>query len=107
MHDMLRMLKSQGGSDLYLNSGAAPTIRIYGKMVAMAEQKLTAGHTQIFARSLMNDKQSAEFEATNESNFAIDLPGVSRFRINAYVQRGCVAIVARLIINDIPSFERL
>ncbi len=107
MHDMLRMLKNKKGSDLYLNPGAAPTIKIHGKMVAVTEQKLTPAHTQVFARSVMSDRQAAEFEETNESNFAIDLPGVSRFRVNVYVQRGSVAIVVRIIANEIPSFEEL
>ena len=107
MHDMLRMLKTRDGSDLYIVTGAPPTMKIHGKVSPVTEQRLGPAHTQMLARSIMNDKQAAEFEATNECNFAISLPGVSRFRVNAYVQRGSVSLVVRLISNHIPSFEDL
>jgi len=107
MHNMLRMLKSKDGSDLYITAGAPPSMKIHGKISPVTDQKLTPGHTQILVRSIMNDKQAAEFEATNECNFAISLPGVSRFRVNTYVQRSSVAMVVRLISNHIPSFEDL
>ena len=107
MHDMLRMLKTRDGSDLYITAGAPPTMKIHGRFNSVTEQKLVPVHTQMLVRSIMNDKQAAEFEATNECNFAISLPGVSRFRVNAYVQRGSVSMVVRLISNHIPSFEDL
>ncbi|MEM7207982.1 MAG: PilT/PilU family type 4a pilus ATPase [Pseudomonadota bacterium] len=107
MHDMLRMLKTRDGSDLYITAGAAPAMKIHGKITPVTDQKLMPGHTQMLARSIMNDKQAAEFEASNECNFAISLPGVSRFRVNTYVQRSSVAMVVRLISNHIPSFEDL
>jgi len=107
MHDLLRMQKSREGSDLYITAGAPPTIKIHGKLVQASNQKLTPSHTQMLARSIMNDKQAAEFEATNECNFAIALPGVSRYRVNAYVQRGSTGMVIRTITDEIPSFEEL
>ena len=107
IHDMLRMLKSREASDLYLAAGAPPTMKVHGKLVQVASQKLTPAHTQTLVRSIMNDKQASEFEASNECNFAISLPGVSRFRVNAYVQRGTSAMVVRTITDEIPSFEEL
>ena len=59
------------------------------------------------ARSIMDDKQAEEFLETNECNFAISLAGVSRFRINAMIQRGAAALVCRVITSDIPKFEDL
>ncbi len=107
MHDLLRMQKSREGSDLYIAAGAPPTIKIHGKLVQASSQKLSPSHTQMLARSIMNDKQAAEFEASNECNFAISLPGVSRFRVNAYVQRGSTGMVVRTITDEIPSFGEL
>ncbi len=107
IHDMLRMLKTREGSDLYLAAGAPPTMKVHGKLVQVASQKLSPAHTQTLVRSIMNDKQSSEFEASNECNFAISLPGVSRFRVNAYVQRGTSAMVVRTITDEIPSFDEL
>ncbi|MDX1610133.1 MAG: PilT/PilU family type 4a pilus ATPase [Halofilum sp. (in: g-proteobacteria)] len=107
MHDLLRMLKSREGSDLYIAAGAPPTIKVHGALTPASNQKLTASHTQMLARSIMNDKQAAEFEATNECNFAIALPGVSRFRVNAYVQRNSTGLVIRTITDEIPTFEEL
>jgi len=107
MHDMLRMLKSRDGSDLYINAGAAPSMKIHGVIKPVTAQKLSTIHTQQLVRSIMNDKQAAEFDSSNECNFAISLPGVARYRVNAYVQRSSVAMVVRLITNQIPSFSDL
>jgi len=107
MHDLLRMLKGREGSDLYIAAGAPPTMKIHGKLTQVSNQKLSPAHTQMLTRSIMNDKQAAEFEASNECNFAISLPGISRFRINAYVQRGSTAMVVRTITDEIPNFDQL
>ena len=107
MHDLLRMLKGREGSDLYIAAGAPPSIKVHGKLGQVSSQKLSPAHTQMLVRSIMNDRQAAEFEAHNECNFAISLPGVSRFRINAYTQRGSTAMMVRTITDEIPSFEEL
>lgn len=107
MHDLLRMLKAKSGSDLYIATGAPPSMKIDGKLTPVSKQKLSPDHTLELTRAIMNDKQIAEFEATNECNFAISLPGVSRFRVNALVQRGSVGMVIRMITAEIPSFEQL
>jgi twitching motility protein PilU len=107
MHDLLRMLKSRNGSDLYITVGAPPSMKIDGKMTPVANQKLTTEHTQALVRGIMNDKQLAEFEESNECNFAISMPNVSRFRVNAFVQRGSFGMVVRILTSEIPSFEDL
>ena len=68
---------------------------------------LTPQHTMELVRSVMNDKQAAEFESTKECNFAIAPPGVGRFRVNAFVQQGRIGMVLRTITTDIPKFEEL
>ncbi|HEY9051735.1 MAG TPA: PilT/PilU family type 4a pilus ATPase [Gammaproteobacteria bacterium] len=107
MHDLLRMMVQKGGSDLFVTVGASPSMKIDGKMTPLSNQPLSPQHTQTLVRSIMNDKQLGEFEKTQEVNFAISLPGVSRFRVNAFTQRGSMGMVLRLIQSDIPKFEEL
>ena len=107
MHDLLRNLLTKGGSDLFLTVGAPPSMKIDGKMVPVTNQPLTISHVQVLVRSIMNDKQSREFEETQECNFAISLPDVSRFRVNAFAQRGSPGMVLRVINSEIPKFETL
>lgn len=107
MHDLLRNLLTKGGSDLFVTVGAPPSMKIDGKMVPVTNQPLTASHAQVLVRSIMNDKQSREYEETQECNFAISLPNVSRFRVNAFAQRGSPGMVLRVINSEIPKFEGL
>jgi twitching motility protein PilU len=82
-------------------------MKIDGELTPVAKQLLTADHTQELVRSIMNDRQLGEFEETNECNFAISLMNVSRFRVNAFVQRGSVGMVIRMLTTEIPTFEDL
>lgn len=107
MHDLLRMLVQKDGSDLFITVGASPSMKIDGKMTPLSNQALSPQHTQTLVRSIMNDKQLGEFEAEQEVNFAISLPGVSRFRVNAFTQRGSMGMVLRVIQSEIPKFEEL
>ena len=107
MHDLLRNLLTKGGSDLFITVGAPPSMKVDGKMIPVTNQPLTASHAQVLVRSIMNDKQSKEFEETQECNFAISLPNVSRFRVNAFAQRGSSGMVLRVINSEIPKFEGL
>lgn len=76
-------------------------------MTPVSSQVLSAQQAREIARSIMNDKQAAEFDASNECNFAIGIPSVARFRVNAFVQRGSVGLVFRTITTKIPKFEEL
>ncbi len=107
MHELLRMMVSKGGSDLFITTGSPPAIKVDGKINTVSKQVLAPSHTQMLARSIMNDKQVSQFEETQECNFSIALPGVARFRVNAFIQRGSTGLVLRIINSDIPSFEEL
>lgn len=107
MHDLLRTLVSKDGSDLFVTVGAPPSMKIDGKMTPITNQALSPSHTQILVRSIMNDKQAAEYEETQECNFAISLPGVARFRVNSFTQRGSSGMVLRVINSEIPDFDTL
>lgn len=107
MHDLLRMMVQKDGSDLFITAGAVPSMKVDGEMSPISNQALSPQHTQVLVSAIMNDKQRAEFEETQECNFAISLPGVSRFRVNAFTQRGSVGVVLRVIRSEIPLFEDL
>jgi len=107
MHDLLRMMVQKDGSDLFITAGAVPSMKVDGKMTPLSNQSLSPQHTQILVHSIMNDRQMAEFDANQECNFAISLPGVSRFRVNAFTQRGSAGVVLRVIRSDIPEFADL
>jgi twitching motility protein PilU len=107
IYDLLRALTSRRGSDLFLTAGFPPAMKIDGKMTPVSQQVLTAGHTAMLVRSIMNDRQAAEFEASKECNFAIAPSGIGRFRVNCFVQQGQVGAVLRVITTRIPNFEEL
>ncbi len=107
MHDLLRLMLSKNGSDLFITADFPPAFKIDGKMTPVSNQPLTPTHTVELARAIMNDKQAAEFEATKESNFAISPGGLGRFRVSAFVQQGRVGMVLRTITTTIPTLESL
>jgi len=107
IHDLLRRVVDNNASDLFITAGAPPSAKINGLVSPLANQVLSNSHTDLLTRSIMNDKQTEEFEARHELNFAITLPGIARFRVNAFTQRGSVGMVLRLIRAEIPSFEDL
>ncbi len=107
INDLLRLMVSRGGSDLFLTCDFPPAIKVDGKVTKVSPQPLSALHTMALARSVMNDKQAGEFERTKECNFAISPQGIGRFRINAFVQQGSVGIVLRTIPKDLPTIEGL
>ncbi len=107
VHNLLRGMISQKASDLFVTAGFPPAFKIDGKMTPVSNQALTAQHTQELARSIMNDRQAAEFESTHECNFAISPSGIGRFRVNVFMQQQRVGMVLRTITTKIPNFEEL
>jgi twitching motility protein PilU len=105
--DLLRLMLGKKASDMFITAGFPPAMKIDGKMTPISQQVLSPQQAREIARSIMNDKQTAEFDASNECNFAIGMPGVARFRVNAFVQRGSVGLVFRTITTKIPKFEDL
>ena len=107
MHDLLRLMTTKGGSDLFITAEFPPAFKIDGKMTPVSNQPLSSSHTVELARAIMNDKQAAEFEATKECNFAISPGGLGRFRVSAFVQQGKVGMVLRTITTTIPKLDDL
>ncbi len=107
INDLLRLLVSRNGSDLFITSEFPPAMKVDGKVTKVSPQALTQAHTMALARSIMSDRQAAEFERTKECNFAISPMGVGRFRVNAFVQQGKVGMVMRVIPATLPTIDGL
>ncbi|MFA6903089.1 MAG: PilT/PilU family type 4a pilus ATPase [Gallionellaceae bacterium] len=107
VHNLLRGMISKKASDLFITTGFPPAFKLDGKMIPVSNQVLTAQHTQELARSIMNDRQAAEFEATHECNFAISPPGIGRFRVNVFQQQQRVGMVLRTITTKIPDLDEM
>ncbi|MEI7444431.1 MAG: PilT/PilU family type 4a pilus ATPase [Burkholderiales bacterium] len=107
MHRLLAAMVKAGGSDLFVSADFPPSMKAHGEMKALAEQRLAPALTEKLAHALMNERQVEEFKRELECNFAISVPGLSRFRVNAFVQQQCVGMVIRTIAAEIPNFEKL
>ncbi|MCS4511409.1 PilT/PilU family type 4a pilus ATPase [Xylophilus ampelinus] len=107
INDLLKLMSSRGGSDLFITSDFPPAMKIDGKVTKVSPQPLGPTHTLALARAIMNDKQAAEFERTKECNFAISPAAIGRFRVNAFVQQGKVGMVLRTIPNSLPTVDGL
>ena len=107
MHKLLAGMSKANGSDLFIASDFSPTMKAHGEMQPLSTQKLTGEMTRQLASSLMNERQRAEFAKDLECNFALAIPGLSRFRVNVFVQQQNVGMVIRTIASEIPNFETL
>jgi twitching motility protein PilU len=107
INDLLKLMISRSGSDLFITGDFPPAIKVDGKVTKVSPQPLTGAHTMALARSIMNDKQAAEFERTKECNFAVAPPGIGRFRVNAFIQQGKVGMVMRTIPATLPTIDVL
>ena len=107
INDLLRLMVNRKGSDLFLTAEFPPAIKVDGAVARVSPQPLSPNHTMALARSIMSDRQMAEFERTKECNFAISPAGIGRFRVNAFIQQGRVGMVLRTIPADIPTIDQL
>lgn len=105
--EWLKTLSSKGGSDLYLTTGAPPCAKFEGQLKPIASEILKPGEVKEIAYEVMDSTQQADFEQELEMNLATSISGYGRFRINIFVQRNEVSLVARNIVADIPHWKDL
>jgi twitching motility protein PilU len=103
--NLLKLMISNNGSDLFISADFPPAIKIDGVMKRASDRNLQPEETALLVRALMNDRQTADFERTKESNFAISPSGLGRFRVNAFVQLGKVGMVLRIIPTTPPTID--
>ncbi|MDR6549670.1 type IV pilus twitching motility protein PilT [Paenibacillus qinlingensis] len=107
MLDLLKQAHESKSSDLHLSVGSPPVLRVHGTLQLLGQTALTADETRSMAESLLSAAQIERFQEAGEIDFSYELEGCSRFRINAYRQRGRVSVAIRTIPTAIPSLEQL
>ena len=105
--DMLIKLATENGSDLYLATGAVPSIKFNGVLTPIQDRPMELGQVAEIANRIMDEEQRIIFDKELEMNLALSLSKVGRFRVNIFRQRNEISIVARNIKLDIPTFEEL
>ena len=105
--ELLGLLNSRNGSDLFITANSPPAIKVDGSIVRISPQCLTSGHTMALAKAIMNDRQASDFEKNQECNFAISPMNIGRFRVNVFLQQGHVGMVLRVIPGKPPTINEL
>ena len=105
--DILKTGVDNKASDIHITVGVPPKMRVNGKLVTMNFDRLMPQDTKMLAESIMNDKQKQWFEEKGEVDFSYGVPDLGRYRVNAYHQRGTVAMAFRLVSTNIPEPEAL
>lgn len=104
---LLEEMIQKKGSDLHLTVGVPPVIRVDGELMQTSHEPLTPQMTEQLAYSILKDSQKKRFETERELDLSIGIQGLSRFRGNIFLQRGCVAMAMRVIPWEIRSFQTL
>ncbi|MDD5436007.1 MAG: type IV pilus twitching motility protein PilT [Candidatus Omnitrophica bacterium] len=104
---LLRTLTIKKASDLHLQAGSPPIFRVNGDLSFSDLGPLSSKDIEKYIYSIMTSDQRKVFDATHRFDFSYSVPGIARFRVNAYMQRGCVGAVMRFIPFEIPSIEDL
>jgi len=107
IQQLLGVMVEQEASDLYMMAGAPPGYRINGNIHRLGDVNLSPALVEKMASELMSEKQKANFADEMEMNLSTALPGIGRFRINIYRQRGTIGMVIRQITTEIPCIDQL
>ena len=107
INEYLKTMVDKDASDLYLTALRPPVYRIEGKTKAIGDRVFESADLEKLAAAIMDERQRNEFGETKEMNMALALPGLARFRVNIFQQRGCVGMVIRRINADPMTLEQL
>jgi twitching motility protein PilT len=106
--DILTRMAEERASDVHLTPGYPPAIRVRGKIVGLDEYgPLSPQQTRDTVYSLLNDDQRKRFESRKQLDLAYAVPGVARFRVNCFFQRGAISAAFRRIPHEIPKLDEL
>ncbi|MGI8794553.1 MAG: type IV pilus twitching motility protein PilT [Acidimicrobiales bacterium] len=104
----LRSLAAAGGSDLHLRAGTKPRIRVDGMLEPVAgSRRVSAASTRSMAEAIVPEHLQDRFAGGEEVDFAYEVDGIGRFRVNAYLQRDTVALVFRRVVSDPQGIDEL
>ncbi|MCG2583294.1 PilT/PilU family type 4a pilus ATPase [Massilia sp. TS11] len=107
MERLFQLMKDKGASDMFFSVGSPVNIKLNGNMVPVNQQKLENENIRALLAEIATAEQMAELEKEHELNMAVSVPGLGRFRLSAFVQRGTFAAVFRFVPQDIPALESL
>ena len=107
LEELLRIMIDRRGSDLHINAGSPPRIRVDGALLPTEHEVLDAEISQRIIYSILNSDQIATFESEHELDLSFGISGIGRFRVNVFLQRGAVGSAIRLIPYEIKSFDQL
>lgn len=107
LNDYLIKMMELEGSDLYLSTGAPPSVKAHGKLLPIIDTCLKEGEVKKIAYKIMGPEKTALFEKCLEMNMALAIEELGRFRVNIFIQRNEVSMVIRRIHTIIPSIESL
>ena len=104
---VLQAMVQKGASDLHLKVGRPPTLRIDGELAPLEMPPMTPQDLKSTGDQIVPPKQKREFDQEREADFAIGVPGIGRFRVNIYQQRGSMAFAFRAIAFQVSSIKDL
>ena len=104
---LLTFAVKRGASDLHLSAGLPPMVRVDGDMRRISLPALTAEHARTLIHDAMSDRQRHDYETSRELDFAMAVPGLARFRVNAFYQHRGVGAVFRVIPTTIMCLDQL
>ncbi|WP_226036526.1 type IV pilus twitching motility protein PilT [Aquibacillus saliphilus] len=104
---LLKLAFEQNASDIHLTVGSPPVFRIHGDLQPNGNEKLEPSDTEEMAKSLLTDTMWNQFSDKREMDLSYGIAGVSRFRVNIFHQRGCIALAIRIVPTAIPSIDDL
>jgi twitching motility protein PilU len=107
LYELALKLLELGGSDIFITAGSPPALKVNQEIHRVSGQKLTPQQTSMVVRSIMNDRQTREFDQHREVNFSLNFPDLARFRVSTFTQRGSAGMVLRLIQQRIPTLDEL
>ena len=107
LHYILTAAFELGTSDIHITVGVPPVMRLHGELKYYGKEALKPAETEEMAKTLIPPGKWDVFKEKGELDFSYSIPGVSRFRINAYHQRSCVSLAVRVVPTEIPTLEKL
>ena len=107
LEDLLKKIVEIDGSDLHITVGTPPRVRKGGALIEMDDEKLTPDIVKSMIESKMNQDQLKRFNSGQEVDYSIGIPGLSRFRVNVFSQRGNIAAAYRRLPIDPPNLDSL
>src|SRR4029078_12780016 len=108
LNEILQVALRGGASDIHLKAGLPPMFRVDGSLVPLKEGKrLPPEEVAPMAFGIMNEGQKEKFKSTNEVDLAYGVPGLGRFRVNVFQQRGTMGAVLRVLPFQVLSLKAL